>query len=421
MGCSGNFTSEATLRAAGFGGEIHSNDVSLYSCMLGRLLTGQRVEYQVIDPAFDWILPWMGSDLYRVSVLLVLQDMLSFEKAEYRGNVRLHRVRMWQAYKDNFGALVEKTASGLSDLVLSKAIAPTSFFAGDVFDHFRRFETDRSAVFLCWLPTYVGGYERMYKRFSQIFRWDDPIYTVIDDAARARLLEWVKRRDFVWYDDRAVDGVEPIFEQRARRKRTVWLYSNLGMPRAYMNDRKVMPLPSVFPLADEGLEITRKSRVRVQEVPVKTVEPFKDAYLAKNVDWGRDDFAYAVWVDDRVIGFFGVKRGLRERDAVVLNSEVALPGTRYKRLSKLIAMLAWTRETQKLIERSNELIVRKMMTSMYTDKNGSMLMRGVAPKLIEKKDKLGKRAVTYGGPFNHKTWKQVLHEWLDKQAKLETA
>lgn len=414
IGCSGNFTSEATLRAAGFKGEVHSNDVSLYTCMLGKLLVGEPVEYEIIEPGFDWLKKWMGDDFYRASVLLVLQDMLPFEKAEYRGHVRQHRVRMWENYLENFGNLVEHTARGLLELVNTGAIAPTSFFAGDVFEHFKRFEHDPEAVFLCWLPTYAGGYEHLYKRLDQIFKWKAPVYTLIDEAGRDALLKWVGDRDFIWYDDRKIERMAPVFEQQARRKRTVWLYSNLPVEKVYVTDRKNEKLPGL-PLAGEELEITFKSRIRVEPIKPKLVEPYKDAYLAKNMIWGRDDWSYMVLIDGKVIGFFGVQRGKNTLlDQAVLNSEIALPGTRYRRLSKLIAMLAWTRDTHKLIERAHEMRINRMVTSVYSEKTGSMVLRGVVPKLSERQDAYGRRVMIYGGEFNRKTWKQVLHEWLHK-------
>lgn len=420
IGCSGNFTSEATLRAAGFQGEVHSNDVSLYSCMLGRLLTGQPVEYEVIEAQFDWLTPYMGGDFQRAAVLLVLQDMLPFEKAEYRGHVRQHRVRMWENYREQFGELVEQTARGLLNLVNTGAIAPTSFFAGDVFEHFKRFEHDPEAVFLCWLPTYTGGYERLYKRLDQIFKWQAPVYSLIDEGGRDALLKWVQARNFIWYDDRRVEGSAPVFEQEARRKRTVWLYSNLPVEKVFVTDRKNEALPGL-PLAGEDLEITFKSRVEVRPIKPKLVEPYKDAYLAKNMIWGRDDWSYMVLIDGKVIGFFGVQRGKNTLlDQAVLNSEIALPGTRYARLSKLIAMLAWSKQTHTLVERAHEMRIKRMVTSVYSERTGSMVLRGVVPKLSERQDAYGRRVMIYGGDFNKKTWKQTLHEWIQKYGTVTT-
>src|SRR5262245_47360279 len=43
--CSGTFRMERALARSGLNVRIHSNDVSLYSCAIGRWLAGERLDY----------------------------------------------------------------------------------------------------------------------------------------------------------------------------------------------------------------------------------------------------------------------------------------------------------------------------------------------------------------------------------------
>jgi hypothetical protein len=41
---------------------------------------------------------------------------------------------------------------------------------------------------IAFLPTYAGGYERMFKRLEEIFAWDIPSYGMIDEDRKKRIL-----------------------------------------------------------------------------------------------------------------------------------------------------------------------------------------------------------------------------------------
>jgi len=186
IGCSGNFTSEAVLTQHSRVREIHSNDVSFYSCLAGNFLAHTPMDFEVVDPAFEWLLPFLNSDAERLASIMVLLDVLAFEKVDKSE----HNRRMFQAHQQQFGDLVAKTVAKIQ----STPIRLTSFFAGDVFEHFKRFADRADAIFCCYAPTYVGGYEKMYKRLHEIVRWNEPTYAMLDDAARDALVAWIVLR-----------------------------------------------------------------------------------------------------------------------------------------------------------------------------------------------------------------------------------
>jgi hypothetical protein len=128
IGCSGNFTSETVLSLFSKPTAIYSNDVSLYSCLAGAYLTGEDFPMSISDERLGWLEPWMGSDLSKLAAIMVLIDMLPFEKQD-----NAYKKRMWKIYLENFGVLVEKTEARISNV----ATRITGYYGGDVFRPFQ--------------------------------------------------------------------------------------------------------------------------------------------------------------------------------------------------------------------------------------------------------------------------------------------
>jgi hypothetical protein len=79
VACSGNFTVERIIARCGVG-QIHSNDVSIYSCALGWHLTGEGTPYTVKQPEFAWLADFLAPGLPTVATLLLAGEMLKAGK-----------------------------------------------------------------------------------------------------------------------------------------------------------------------------------------------------------------------------------------------------------------------------------------------------------------------------------------------------
>jgi len=298
VGCSGNFTSEAVISAHAAAAEIHSNDVSLYCCMFGRWLSGRPLDLAVAEPDFAWLEQYLVDDTSRLAAMMVLLDALEFEKQN-----NAHRVRMWKVYRAEFGRLVSETQERLA----KTRIKVTSFFEGDVWDHYQRFAEDKAAVFCCYAPTYTGGYERLYRRLEQVFRWQPPQYELLDDERRAALLAWMQGRDYLWYDDRVIPGVPAVLKQASGRRRAVYLYSNLVQRTAVMQPAAIPGLPDL-PLVDSSLEIQDTSRLTLLRIKSAQLAAFKEAFLSKRIDFALGTWPFALLIDGRIAGFVEFER-----------------------------------------------------------------------------------------------------------------
>ena len=410
VGCSGNFTLETVISQCSTPAAIHSNDVSFYSCMAGRWLTKQPLEFRITDPAFAWLDDHLSTEdgTHRLAAIMVLLDALEFRK---RNNP--HRVRMWNLYQESFADLVEKTAERLD----KATVKIDSYFAGDVMTHFERFGDRDDAIFCCYAPTYAGGYERLYRELDKIVVWDRPHYEPLTDKRRDALLAWMADRRYLWYDDRVIEGLRPVMEQRSGMRNTVYLYSNVVRQTAVFRDMANDALPDL-PLAGAGLKIVPDSRVRLERITTTDLACFKNAYLNKHILFASGKWAFAAMVDGVVVGFLEFDDSKSAKwghvTAMYMMADFPVPHTAYRRLSKLMVMLAVSGETRQALERLRQYRLTSLHTTAFTDKPVSMKYRGVLEVAKRGQTESGQKFLNYDGKFNDKTWQETLQEWLTK-------
>ena len=409
VGCSGNFTSEAVLTQTAPTARLHSNDVSLYSSLLGAWATGQEFPLTIADDDYAFLTPLLAEMPGRLAAVMVLLDMLEFHK---RHNP--HAVRMWHNFATNFAALHSQTLDRLAKVTLRVS----SYFAGDVFDHYQRFADDPDAVFCCYAPTYAGGYERLYKALDSVLTWTPPDYPPLTDDRRTELLTWVSARKYLWYDDRIIEGFTPVMVQQRGRMRSVYLYSNIVPRTAVLLPPQRADLPP-WKLHTADTCITAHSTIALHRIKTSELEAFKHAYLGKAVNFCACTWAYAVVIDDLVAGFLEFDRdkwpGTGPRSAY-LPADFAVPHTRYPRLSKLMVMLATSADTQRVLERVMLERVGGVFTTAFTDKPVSMKYRGILTLVKRGHAADGQKFLNYQGDFTPLTWKETLAQWLTKHA-----
>ncbi|MCY2924879.1 MAG: hypothetical protein NT031_05475, partial [Planctomycetota bacterium] len=172
VACSGNFTVERILARCGVG-EIHSNDVSIYSCALGWYLAGQAMPYRVKEASeFSWLADYLEPGPALIATLLLTGEMLKI------GGDNAYTRRMREEYRKRWPALDSTTVERVKKATAGLPLA--SYFAGDC----REFlagagaGADREAVCISFPPTYKGGYERLFKKLDAIFDWPAPSYQV---------------------------------------------------------------------------------------------------------------------------------------------------------------------------------------------------------------------------------------------------
>lgn len=384
VGCSGNFTSERVLWEA-TGGEVqlYSNDVSLYSSVLGAHLAGQSFDLWIKEPGYQWLNDYFEQGGWtRIAALLVIYRALGFERQR-----NAYEKRMWREYMGQFPDLVSGTCTKLDKLALKIA----GYYPGDIFDHFKRMDAAHGdqVIFTSYMPFFKGGYERLYRRLDEIFGWTSPTYPMLDDERRLEIAAWCLERRNVTLLDFPLPEVEPAMVGHTRRNKFVYLYSNVLEHTALY--RRMHPDPGIrLELWGEDDRIGEAPECKITPVQPAIIQPYKSLYLARNIDFSTGMYGYAVSLNGKVIGFLefslGQSGGMGED--WYLFSDFTVGWKLHKRSSKLVALLALCDDVRRDLEIKVLRRRRHVSTTAWTDKPVSMKYRGIF-ELIKRDESRG--------------------------------
>lgn len=404
VGCSGNFTIEQLISRRCERAEIYSNDVSLYSSVIGYALTGRLLKAEFVSEELRWANEYYSrGPVESVATVLLLLEMLKFEK---RNSVFAER--MWSHYLSAWESMFEATR-----VKTEKALATISireYATVDVHDYFPR----PDGVSIGFLPTYVGGYEKLFQRLEESVSWDVPDYGLLTDERREDAVNRMTAGEFILYDDRERD-LPCVAQVELFGKKTVYIYSNLGMKHGLFKRRlneKVLPYSLLMPDAE-----VPDGPVTVQPTEGTVVNHYRNLFLSKKIQPAAGDPNLLVFVDGKLFGFLIFQayntRGTNPADrGIYLLSDFVVPSMRHRRLAKLLLMVARCAEVKQFLE---EKLIRRidyMLTTAFTDRPVSMKYRGVFQ--LEKR---GEGFLNYRAEFNDMSIQEVVGAWKKKYGK----
>ena len=368
VGCSGAFTVEQLISKHSSSSKIWGNDVSLYSSVLGAYLAGQTFSLEVREEKFAWLEPYLADEEAKAATVMIIFEMLKYEKDK-----NLFQHRHWAHYLNNFESFHQGTAAKLQER--KKEIRLEAYTSRDIFDLLD--EIPKDAVVIAFLPTYAGGYERMFKRLDEIFSWDSPSYGMIDEDRKKRILTKMMERDYLYLDDHEWKGLPMVAVVRKARMKPVYIYSNMAaLHRGVMKQQRHSEFVPFARLGDED-EITPTSKLTISPTTNRVVNYYRDVYLSKGVGVPADgEVPLVVAVDGKVFGFLIYSR-MQGGGDVYLLADFVVNSARYRRLAKLLLLVTQTREVRRLLEEKFFLEIPKCRTMVFTDKPVSMKYRGL--------------------------------------------
>jgi len=123
IGCSGNFTIEQILTRVAPTAELHSNDVSLYSGVIGAALTQTPFPVRNIVPEMEWINDYLSEGPVPgpldVSTVILYLEMLKYEKQKND-----YTKGMWGSYLKKWPELHKKTLKKVETALSSQSSHP---------------------------------------------------------------------------------------------------------------------------------------------------------------------------------------------------------------------------------------------------------------------------------------------------------
>ena len=249
VGCSGNFTVEQLITRNTSPEYIWSNDVTLYSSVLGAYLCDEEFDLTITDKKFSFIEPFLDSTESKAAIILIMSEALKYEKCK-----NPFEERIWNHYKSNFVSYHEKTIIKIRDR--KQKVKIDKYTAKDIADLLN--EIPKQSIVIAFMLTYVGGYEKLYKRLEEVFSWPRPQYKIIDKEAKEEILKSMMRFSFIYIDDQEKENLPPTAMVQKRAFKSVYLYSNIDFKRKYYIRNKMNFEKSSFEMLSDDHEITPK-------------------------------------------------------------------------------------------------------------------------------------------------------------------
>jgi hypothetical protein len=402
VGCSGNFTIERILAGCGLK-VLHGNDVPIYSCALGALLSGTPFRVSVKDEKLAWLGEYLEPGVKTVATLLMCTSTLDFYD---RGHP--YHERMWNAYLRRWAQLHQETCAKI-EMALD-GVALSSYFAGDVFDFVK--DAPAESVVISFPPTYKGGYERLYKRLAATFDWDEPKYVMFTPERFDGLVDEMKKKR-VWVVSRdepipKLAGHEIAQVQTGLRSKPVWVYSNQRLCRVTTPRQKVEAVPYER-LTGEPL----KGPLQVLRLTQGQLNTLRSEYLSPSIVLASADICFGVCLGGKLFGAFAFANGgfgnwcdLYMMTDLAINAPVA-------RLSKLVLTAVMSKEVLEVLEQKHTVKIRTIGTTAFTKRPNSMKYRMPGWELHSRKEGM----LNYVGPAGKWTLAEGLEWWLKTQFK----
>ncbi|WP_328434564.1 putative antirestriction adenine methyltransferase [Streptomyces sp. NBC_00425] len=414
VGCSGNFTIERVLYSR-FGKDrrVHGNDIQGYSCALGWWLADQELDYR-LKPEYLEQVPWLEPYTQERTDLLAT-IMLGTRFLGYVGKHGDYHRRVMVATELQWERMHSKTVAKLQGLETRIG----SFYAGDVRDYLRDAVPTEAPVVM-FPPFYAKDYQSQFASIDEAFDWPVPDFRNLDEDGKEEIIAQVQDRPN-WMlglhierealRDRLVGVV-----QTANRGLPIFVYAGGGPSRIVQPRQILEPLPmrKLGPTEDLGDKIT------VHPINMAQFCMVRSEFMSKTILPGSPLEACAVAVDGRLIGAFAFNEDKYDTHGAYLLSDFPVSWTRYRRLSKLIVMVACSKEVQHLMQRRLSRKINTWATTAFSDRpNSAKYGRGIPGCKLTKRQEPGSDGIhryqlQYDGVFGRHTLAETLDLWKRK-------
>jgi hypothetical protein len=377
--CSGSFRIERTIFQRWPDAKIYSNDVTFFSCMLGKWLAGQDVAYRFtgeLEP-LD-VLVRDASPRRRMAAVSVALDVSDFASGKRNRYKIAHMDHLLARLPELLDRTEAKLGKAFGDLVLA------GFHAGDWREHLETALAEKATV-VTFPPFFKGGYEALYKWLDANSEWERPTYPMYDPKSLQGIVDRIVESDSGYVIGSGPPGLErpepkAVFTPPTGTAHI--LYAREGQPKLIRNKASYRPF-KFQPLDVDKL--TADTKVTLTKVDGARAMYVRGMFLKKTIRPAPGRWNYLVYLDGMLAGVlvFDVSKFGPREDCLYLLSDVSV--SRAGKVSKLIAALALNRALAADMAAKALKPFGYVVTTAFSDHPVSMKYRGVWD-LLSRKD-----------------------------------
>ena len=258
-----------------------------------------------------------------------------------------------------------------------------------------------------FMPTYKGGYERMYRFLEENADWPRPSFRTWDPKdCRSGWRPWRGATSpYFVVTDHELAGFKAATEYRSTINKPVYGY--LGDGRSSFRRKRNREASFAYQAVDPA---TLGPLTDVELVPASSAQLtfLRNMYLAKGIAHATGVANYLVMLDGKLAGGFIYARDRWDpAGSIYLLSDFCIVHER--RLAKLIAMLAGSSETIGAWCRRFVVRPKVLRTTAFTDQPVSMKYRGIYDLVSRKPGQLN-----YQAEIRDRTAKALYLDWLGR-------
>lgn len=417
VGTSGNFTIERVLHDSGF--NLHGNDVTMYSSVIGWYLAGNEIDIKFNDEYADeygWLKDYLDEPADRVATVL-----LSTRLMQFMGKLdNPYYQRMNEAYKLQWDSLHSQTKAKVERVTLTLK----SYSAADVFTWLDDIPEEQGVI--CYPPFFgeSGDYEKYFEKLEQLFIWTPPDYEFIyGDRMIEFFNKMMSKKHWLFGTKEKLDEFEPYLKgmtKTTNRGVPIYVYSNSDTRRVVMpkQELETIMIPRIEPHDDIG------DKVSIKKLTSGQFFSLRSQYMNHNIKPGSPNLAYAVLVDGVIVGSFALMKqnSLSNFDkyiqtpSIYLLSDFPVSNSKYDRLAKLVLYVALSSEVRTICENLSRRRVYSMVTTAFSNNPVSMKYRGIFQLLTRKENEKTneKYEINYGAMLGEWTMQEGLEIWKKK-------
>ena len=397
--CSGSFKIEQAIRSVNTTIPIHSNDVSLISSIVGYAKTGYEIVFNFKND-LDYLNKYLSTDAETQLALIAYAMQLG----KYKSDNQYCNARR-DFLEREIEAIIQSNKERAKKYL--EQISISSFFCGDFIQHIEAAKDSGSGV-MVFAPTYKGGYERLYKVINDNIDWaDEPSYEIYDPKQTHDIIErlYDENRNFIFFVDQQYDDIKPTMVYEGSNK-PIFAYTNSRKSSIRRDSNRARAFK--YTAIDTNL-IGEKSKVTAVVATSEAMNFLKDIYLAKGIKHKNGMFNVLFYVDGMLAGgaIYSLPQFGDKLRQIYILSDFSL--SRRRKLSKLIAMLATSKQIIDYINKKYFINIERVLTTAFTKKPVSMKYRGIF-RLDAKKDGF----LNYSSEVRDKTLDEIYGEWFKK-------
>jgi hypothetical protein len=428
----GRFAAAATIAGLGVNPQlIETSDISLFSSVVGYYLSHRPLEdlkIEIHDSSLEF-LPMSEQIEIATSTLYGLKYFQINDKSYYMRSIKKEYVGNWRKYWDN----IKKDLEAHGDIING-----IKYKICDALDHLGEVIGDPETFCYINPPVYKEGYTKMFETGGAI-TWDfPPIPEFSVDKDYEKIFfpgeEFKATAVVMAHDYSSCINIEDVpknwykvFANQTGKKITYYVSNKKELGTVVTKDFGKPPV--IYPIHTDADPITKNSRVQVMPLDDSSAKYYRDLFIHRLGSTDAEEHL-GLFIDGKLMTVFGLTLadvlfvGARKitpetmKDLGYVFENYGITGPSQLNKNRLFMSFLLSCDFKSWLEAKHQIGLTEfkgVKTTCLTRLPENRILHGLYDCVKREKSDNNMWKLVYQSPFNSKTFRATIIEWLDKQ------